>query len=331
MSIFRFGILGAAKIAVKFCQAVSLIAGCEVCAVASKSKERAERFAAENGGVRAYGSYEELLDTEKPDCAYIAVTPNDHCRLAMLCIQRGIPVLCEKAMFQNSREAEQVFAAAAARSVFVMEAMWSRFLPAVKKVRAWVEEGRIGIPEISRISIGFIAPEGDENRYRNPRLGGGAAKDITVYAYEITTWILNQDIRNISVSAAWGESGVDMNNHISIEFAHTLADLATSFAANLESQMVLYGGKGKIVLPAPHHSTECFLYDERGELTEHFTDRETANGFTYEIEEAISCVREGRQESAVVPWKDTLACAKLFDRIEATKIAGGSMERQFPG
>ena len=212
-----------------------------------------------------------------------------------------------------------------------MEAMWSRFLPAVKKVRAWVEEGRIGIPEISRISIGFIAPEGDENRYRNPRLGGGAAKDITVYAYEITTWILNQDIRNISVSAAWGESGVDMNNHISIEFAHTLADLATSFAANLESQMVLYGGKGKIVLPAPHHSTECFLYDERGELTEHFTDRETANGFTYEIEEAISCVREGRQESAVVPWKDTLACAKLFDRIEATKIAGGSMERQFPG
>ncbi len=319
MSTFRFGILGAAKIAVKFCHAAGLVKDCEVCAVASKSLEKAESFARDNGVAHAYGSYEELLDKEKPDCAYIAVTPNDHCRLAMLCIERGIPVLCEKAMFQNGAEAEQVFAAAAAKGVFVMEAMWSRFLPAVKKVRAWVEAERIGIPEISQISIGFTAPEGNENRYLNPSLGGGAAKDITVYTYEITTWILKQDIRKINVSATWGGSGVDMNNHISIDFAHTLADLTTSFAAKLESRMVLYGRKGKILLPTPHHSSECFLYDERGELAEHFIDHDTVNGFTYEMEEVIRCIREGKQESPVVPWKDTLECARLFDRIEATK------------
>lgn len=323
MSTFRFGILGAAKIAVKFCQAASLIEDCEICAVASKSLDRAEKLVRTEGltwksGIpRAYGSYEELLDTEKPDCAYIAVTPHDHCRLAMLCIERGIPVLCEKAMFQNSQEAEMVYAAAAAKGVFVMEAMWSRFLPAVKKVRAYVEEERVGIPEISQISIGFLAPEGNENRYLNPLLGGGAAKDITVYAYEITTWILNQDIRNMHVSATRGKSGVDINNHISIDFAHTLADLTTSFAANLESRMVLYGRKGKIVLPTPHHSSECFLYNGAGELVEHFVDHDTVNGFTYEMEEVIRCIREGKQESSVVPWKDTMACARLFDRIEA--------------
>lgn len=317
MSVFRYGILGAGKIAVKFCQAANLIADCEVCAVASKSLKRAERFAEENGVAGAYGSYEKLLDQEKPDCAYIAVTPNDHCRLALLCIERGIPVLCEKAMFQNSKEAKQVYDAARAKGVFVMEAMWSRFLPAVKKVKSWLEEECIGIPEISQLSIGFAAPEGAENRYWNPGLGGGAARDITVYAYEITTWLLEQPIRKVDISAVRGETGVDANEHISITFQHTLADLTTSFMTKLESRMVLYGRKGKIMLPTPHHSTECFLYDETGALVEHFVDRETENGFVYEMEEAIRCIREGRLESPVVPWKDTMECARLFDRIDS--------------
>ena len=192
MGTFRYAILGAAKIGAKFCQAVSLAHDCEVCAVASKSLERAEEFARKNGVSHYYGSYEEMLREEKPDCAYIAVTPHDHYRLAVMCVEMGIPVLCEKAMFQDSAEAESLYAAAKEKNVFVMEAMWSRFLPPVKQVKSWVEEGRIGIPQIARMAIGFRAPEGAENRYFNPRLGGGAAKDITVYAYEITTFILEQ-------------------------------------------------------------------------------------------------------------------------------------------
>ena len=120
-----------------------------------------------------------MLDNEKPDCVYIAVTNNDHYLLTMMCAQRGIPVLCEKAMFQNSDEAQKVFEAAARNKVFVMEAMWSRFLPAVNKAKMWIDNGEIGIPEISQFSIGFAAPEDKENRYFNPLLGGGAAKDIT--------------------------------------------------------------------------------------------------------------------------------------------------------
>ena len=133
MAAFRFAILGAGSIAGKFCNAVSLTEGCCVCAVASKSMERARAFAERNGIPRHYDSYEALLTQEKPDCAYIAVTPNDHHRLTMLCIRHGVPVLCEKAMFQDSREAREAFAAAAERRVFVMEAMWSRYLPAVRR------------------------------------------------------------------------------------------------------------------------------------------------------------------------------------------------------
>ena len=321
MEKFRFAIMGAGAIAVKFCEAVRLLDGCEVCAVASKSLERAKAFAGKQQIDRYYGDYAAMLEQENPYCVYIAVTPNDHARLSLLCIAHDVPVLCEKAMFQNSREAEAVYEAAAQKKIFVMEALWSRYLPAVRKVKEWVEQGRIGVPALSQFTIGFLAPPDPENRYQSPALGGGAAKDITVYAYELTTFLLNQNIRSMAVSAAWGKTGVDLTNHISLEFEHTLADLSTSFAANLENRMVLYGEKGKIVLPFPHYASECSLYDSDGTLVEHYRDEETENGFTYEIQDTMACIREGRTESAVVPWADTMACAKLFDRIDETKPA----------
>lgn len=319
MGTFRFAILGAAKIADKFCDAVLRVTGCEVAAVASKSRERAADFAKRNHVPHFYDSYEEMLDAQRPDCAYIAVTVNDHYRLTMLCIERGIPVLCEKAMFRNAGEARTAFARAKEAGVFVMEAMWSRFLPAVQTVKEWLLGGRIGAVDLAQFAIGFVAPEGNENRFYSPLLGGGVAKDLTVYAYEMTTFLLGQGIKSMTASASWSESGVDLTNHVSISFEHTIASLMASFVSKMEERMVLYGREGKIVLPSPHFAGECFLYDREGTLTEHFKDEKTQNGFTYEIEEAMRCVREGKLESSVVPHADTTACAELFDMIDATR------------
>ncbi len=319
MSNFRFGIMGAAKIANKFCEAVALLDNCEVCAISSKSYDRAKDLATKHGINKYYDSYAEMLEAEKPDCVYIAVTNNDHYRLSMMCAQRGIPVLCEKAMFRNSDEAKKVFEVAAKNEVFVMEAMWSRFLPAVNKAKEWIDNGEIGIPEISQFSIGFKAAEDNNNRFFNPLLGGGASKDITVYAYEITTYLLEQKIKNMNVSATWSDSGVDTNNHISIEFEHTLADLAASIVTSIDDKMIIYGKHGKIIIPNPHHSSECFLYDISGNIMERFEDKETVNGFIYEISEVIKCIKAGKTESPVVPWEVTIACSALFDKIEETK------------
>ena len=201
MKEFRFVILGAGNIAGKFCEAVSLTEHAAVAAVASKSLERAAAFAEKNGVLKAYGDYEEMLRMEKPDGAYIAVTPNDHYRLSMLCLKYGVPVLCEKAMFQNSREAKEVFAVSKEKGIFVMEALWSRFLPAVCKVGEWLDEGRIGKAKLASCTIGFRADPDPKRRYYSPELGGGASKDITVYAYEITTYLLRQKLKNLTVSA----------------------------------------------------------------------------------------------------------------------------------
>lgn len=319
MEKFRFAIMGAGNIANKFCDAVSLIDHCEVAAIASKSLERAEQFAAKHAIEKAYDSYEKMLQETKVDCVYIAVTSQAHYELTMLCLNYRVPVLCEKAMFSNSRQAETVFRRANELGVFVMEAMWSRFLPTIQTVRQWMDEKRVGDIVLADTSIGFIAPKDRENRYFNPELGGGAAYDITVYAYELTTYFIDQELKDTSVQVLWGESGVDVTEQISLRYEHALVNLQASLMSSVDEVMILYGEQGKIVIPKPHFAKEAFLYGPRNELLEHYTDDTTQNGFVYEIIEAVECIKVGRIESQVVPHSLTLNCSRLFDRILETK------------
>lgn len=322
MKNFRFAVMGAGNISNKFCDAVSRIADCEVTAVAARSMERAQAFAGKHHLKAAYDSYEEMLREEKPDCVYIGVVTGAHYELTMLCLNYNVPVLCEKAMFMNSTQAKAVFERAKSRQVFVMEAMWSRFLPAVRKVKNWVEEGRIGTVRYCDTAIGFHAPEDKENRYHNAALGGGAAYDITVYAYELTTWILGEEIRKSQETVIWEDTGVDLTEHITLHYPEAIASLTTTFAADLEEKMILYGEKGKIILPVPHYPSEAFLYQGKNQLAEHFKDEVTENGFVYQVMEVMECIRSRKTESSVVPWACTLSCAELFDRIIATKKLG---------
>lgn len=317
--MFRFAIMGAGKISNKFCDAVRRLEGCEVTAVAGRSLQRAEEFAAKNGVRKAYSDYEEMLKAEKPDCVYIGTVTSSHYPLTMLCLNYHVPVLCEKAMFMDSNQAETVFRRSKEQGVFVMEAMWSRFLPPLKKAKQWLEVGRIGKPAYCETTIGFQAPKDKENRYYNAALGGGASYDITVYAYELTAWMLAKAAEEIQVSCVWSDTGVDLTDHVALRFRDALASLTTTFAVRTESRMIIYGETGKILLPNSHVAKEAFLYDRNGELEEHYIDRLTENGFTYEVQEVMDCIRAGKIESNVVPHKDTLDCARLFDQIWASK------------
>ena len=318
--MFRFAILGAGKIAVKFVSAVKLIDDCAVCAVGSHSIEKARDFAEKNGVPAAYGSYEELLDTEKPDAVYVASVPSMHYETVMLCIGRGIPVICEKAMFRCSAEAKAAFAAAKEKGVFLMEALWSKFLPVNRWAKEKLASGAIGEVNFTDCAIGFRAPEDDNNRYFSPALAGGAATDITVYAYEITAFLMDCEPRIESVTAVPYHTGVDASELIVMRAGDTLCILRTSFVTKLTDAFTAEGSGGKLVIPHPHWGNEGFLYGEDGALMEHFVDKETENGFVYEINEVISCVKAGKTESAVQTPANTVACAELFDKIyEALK------------
>ncbi|MDO4285993.1 MAG: Gfo/Idh/MocA family oxidoreductase [Eubacteriales bacterium] len=321
---FRFAVMGAGGIANKFCDAVreldeSGVCGAEVVAVASKSAERAQSFADRNGIPAAYDSYEEMLQKEKPDGVYIAVLPNDHYRLTMLCLDYRTPVLCEKAMFMNSAEAKEVFARSKELGIFVMEAMWSRFLPALQQAKRWIEEGRIGTPRVGDAMIGFRAPDGAENRYHKAEHGGGAAHDILVYAYEIMTWMITDPVQSAEVSVLWEETGSDLTDHVILRFPQATASLTATFAAPVETRLIVGGDQGMVVLPSMHYASEAFLYDVQGRPVEHFIDSKTKNGFIYEIREMIECVRAGKIQSETVPHSCTIACSELFDQVAQAK------------
>ena len=314
MQPFRFAILGAAKIGANFCDAARRVEGVTVAAVASKSMERARAFAEANGVEHYYADYAEMLDREKPDCAYVDVTPHDHFRLSMLCLEKGVPVLCEKAMFLNSADAERFFAVAREKKLFAMEALWSRFQPALNRAKEWLEAGRIGETVLAESALGFQPPMDAENRYFSPRLGGGPSYDVTVYSYETLTYLLGEaETTHAEVVPAF--TGVDGTTIVTLRIGDVPAVLTNSFLTCLDNRLAIYGTRGRIVVPEPHCNREAFLYNEKGELEEHFVDTATENGFVYEIEEVVRRVRAGEMESPVEPHRATIACARLFDRI----------------
>lgn len=148
---FRFGVMGAGNISNKFCDAAEKTEEVCVTAVAARSEERAREFAEKYEIHTYYGNYEEMLQKEKLDGVYIGVVTGMHVQLTELCIRYGIPVLCEKALTGSSEEAERIFKLAEEKKIFVMEGVWSLFLPANRKAREWLREGRIGKLAVSNV------------------------------------------------------------------------------------------------------------------------------------------------------------------------------------
>lgn len=319
MSVFKFAVMGAGDISRKFCDAARRLDNCTICAVSSKSLDRAKSFAERENIPAAYGSYSEMLESEQIDCVYIGADTGSHFALTMLCLEHKVPALCEKAMFTNLKDAETAVAYAKEQGVFIMEAMWSYFLPAIKKAKEWVDLGKIGKILHTDATIGFKAPTHPGNRYFNMELGGGVAYDLTVYTYDLTTLMLGHDYLDCQVSALWDESGVDTLNHAVLRYENTLASMTTSILNPLEERLILYGEEGKIVVPSSHFASNAYLYDKTGALVEHFKDDVTENGFYYEVKEAMECVLAGKLESDVVPLSVTLDSVRFYEKIYAAK------------
>lgn len=315
MDICRFGILGAGNIANYFCNGVKLTEGAEVAAVASKDEARAKAFALRNGIPDAYGSYDELLRREDIDAVYIATTHNFHLELIRLALNAGKHVLCEKAMVLTEADAREAFALAREKGKFLMEAMWSRFLPQYRQARRWIEEGRIGAVQSAACSIGFRANQDPEGRILNPRLAGGALYDIGVYAIEPLTYLLGEPVEE--VLSAWrphAVTGVDERVTAILRFPSCDAVIQATISANPKEYYYITGDKGFIEIPFVTFGDTVRLFDENRNLLEEVIEP-WENGFVYEIREVIRCVREGRLYSETMPPEATIECARIFDKI----------------
>lgn len=324
MDMVRFGIIGPGRIAARFAQAFATVSpGAELTAVASSDPKRAKAFARKYRIPFALRSYDELLASSCVDVVYVAVTNNAHFAVCMRVIEAGKHLLCEKPLAMNHEQAAAVFTAARERGVFAMEAMWARFLPAAREVRAWLAQGRIGTPQLADITVSGYRSKAEYPRLFERALGGGSLFDLGVYGLEAVLDYAGVDaaISRVSSSVLRNEQGVDLTAAVGIEFASGFLGLVkSSVTADGDNTAYLYGSTGYIrISPTVNYPAAVSLHQgprtENGGARLAYFSSEYENGLSFEIDHVARCMREGRTESDIMPPSDTLKCARLFDTV----------------
>lgn len=318
MKKVRWGILGTGSIATQFTAALKSLDDCIPAAVASRSHIRAEKFAAEFQIGKAYGSYEALINDPYIDVVYIALPHTEHKEMAKLCLKSKKAVLCEKPITLNSRDTEELIGIAQENRVFLMEAMWTKFLPATQRVKQWIDEGKIGKVIHIRASFGFFAEFDVNSRLYNPALGGGALLDVGIYPVTYATFLLDRLPDKILSGAALGKTGVDEQNAVIFQYKDgVLANLSSAISAETGMDALIVGEKGYIKVDRFFMADSAYMYDNKRQLIDSFMEPFKVNGYVYEAAEVNRCIKEGLYESPVNPLRSTLDIMRLLDAIRS--------------
>lgn len=311
----KWGILGAGWIASQFARDLAHAQDVELTAVGSRSKEKAEAFAEKFGFARAYGSYEELVNDAEIDIIYVATPHPSHKEHVLKCLRAGKAVICEKPFTVNVKEAEEVVQFARENKIFLMEAMWTRFLPVIRKVREWIAEGRIGEVRLIKADFGFRTGVNPEGRLFNPALAGGALLDVGIYPLSFASMLLGANPKQVLSTAQLGETGVDEECSILLSYeGGQTAMLNAAIRLNSGSDAFIIGTAGSIRIPSFFNAKTATITAEDG-TEETFADDRTTLGYVYEAEAAGQYLREGKLESDIISLDETLQLMRMMDGI----------------
>lgn len=312
---FRWGLIGPGRIAERFAGGLAAIDDAELYAVASSNGTRAAAFAKKFSASQSYDSYQALLDDPNIDAVYIGTPHRFHFEQTRLCLEAGKPVLCEKPLTVNTDESEQLVELSRRNKVFLMEALWTRYLPIYDQVREWLDGGKIGEATLLSSTFGFNLPRDADDRWFNNELAGGALLDMGVYNVSVSQWVFGGNPTNIVSSGYVGETNVDEMTAVILNYgADRMSQFTTNFIAKSTNDFHIYGTKGYIRIHSMFwDTTEATLFDGSKETTVSRPFR--ATGFEYETEEAMRCIREGLLESPKISHADTLATMQVMDQI----------------
>jgi len=316
MTPFRWGVLSTGRIAGVFATGLASLPDAELLAVGSRSAAGAAAFAERFHVPRAYASYDELVADPDIDAVYIATPHSSHATEALRAIAAGKAVLCEKPFTINAAEAAAVVAAARARGVFLMEAMWTRFLPVFVAIREQIAAGRIGEVRMLTADFGFRTAVNPASRLFDPALGGGALLDVGVYCVSLASMLFGQPER-IESLANLGSTGVDEQAAILLGHATgAMALLATATRTATPHEAVILGTDGMIRVAAPWWAAREYRITAGG-VTEDCPLPPLGNGYAHEAAEVARCVRAGLTESPVMPLDETVAIMRTLDALRA--------------
>jgi predicted dehydrogenase len=316
MKKIKWGILGTGNIANSFARDFIYVQNGVIHAVASRSIQKSKEFADRHGIITAYGSYEDLFRDTEITVIYIATPHHLHLKNASEAMKNGKAVLCEKPITINTNEFHQLIDVAKSTGMYLMEAMWTYFLPPILKAKSWVDEGKIGNPVYVKADFGFKADEEKNLRLFDPAMAGGALLDIGIYPIALACLFYNQLPKNISVISNKTNTGVDSSETIFMEYLHGgFANLSASFLYDMPNEALLIGDEGYIRIPDFFMAKKCFLYKDNIQV-DHFSEKSKCVGYNYEIEAVNHDLRASKRQSDIMPWSSSLMLQEIMDIVK---------------
>jgi len=321
MKTFKWGIIGCGYIANKFAEAVKGTHGMEVVAVASRSIENAESFCKENQIVNAFGSYEQMLNKCELDAVYIATVNITHFDCACLCLDKKVPVLCEKPMVMSVKEFDILESKAKQNNVALMEAMWTNLIPSMDMIKNCISNGEIGKVSLAFINFCVAFRAEPKSRIYNKELGGGLIFDIGVYNLHTMINLFGMDYKDMAVIGNKGKTGVDINSSIAFSYNDgVLVNTVTGSTSNGPYKMRICGDKGYITADDFNNAQSFTVNYDTGEVKEIDAPYDV-NGFEYQITEFANIVNSGQLQSERVSLKASRKVCEIMEKayIKITK------------
>lgn len=314
MSNFKIGIIGAGWIAGKMASTLKQMDGVEAYAIASRSLEKAQSFANEYGVSKAYGSYDEMLDDAGVDMVYIATPHSHHYQQALMCIEHGKPVLCEKAFTMNAKQAEEVLEKSKERGVFVAEAIWTRYMPLSVQLVDLVRNGAIGRPSLITANLGY--PMLGKERLMKPELAGGALLDVGIYPLNFAAMIFGDKIEKTISTCTKLDTGVDAQSCITQLFCGgEMATLNCSMLAHTDRMGVISGDGGCIIVDNINNPQHLTVENKDFKIVAEYDAPKQISGYEYQVTAAIEAIRDGKIETPFMPHSETLRMMQMMDAL----------------
>ncbi len=312
---YRWGILGAGRIAEKFGEALCFTEGSEVYAVASRDMEKAKAYGGKYKASKVYNNYNDLVKDEEVDIIYIATPHIFHHEQTILCLKNNKPVLCEKPMSLSSQQTVEMIEAATNNKLFLMEGMWTGCMPFIDKIVSLIKDDIIGTPQYLTADFGFTAPVDVNGRLYNKSLGGGSVLDVGIYPIFLATLIFGNP-STIKTVSKLTETGVDEYANILLQYSNgQTAHLLSSISFNTSVEAEIIGTKGRIKIANPFFKATDFTLILNDGNKEHFSMPHACNGFEHEIKEVMYCLNNGLLQSNKIPHRLTIAVSKIMDKV----------------
>ncbi len=313
----RWGMIGAGRISAQFARDIKLTNNAELCAVAARQIDHARKFAGTHGIANFYGGYDALYQDPNIDAIYIATPHTCHLEQSKAALSSGKAVLCEKPVTINSEECVELIDFNKQGEHFLMEGMWTYFLPAIQKAKEWLEAGRIG--KLTNIKADFAYPQlpyDPNTRVYNKDLAGGCLLDMGIYPIAIAWYFMNRDPESMHVLSKHAPNGVDDEVNMLFDYGDVTATLASSFRCKYQNWCFLIGDKGYIAIPDFWRAKECHLYELETKI-DHFSDERKGEGFEFQIEQVSQDILAGKKQSDVMPLTSSLKFQQHMDAVKA--------------